>query len=474
MKKIKLFSLVALFLSTSLSLRAEVLTLDSFVKTVTQGNQAYTSSQKGEEAGRLKSEEGELITSTSFFTHLQYVNDKRVTAIPTIMGDRTMISSGSMGFAKNTNFGLSGKLYYGLTQTRYHGVNPMFIPYTEYYESGPVLELKQSLWQNAFGRQTRDSMDAIEAKSMSDSYAETFKGKLLVAEAETLYWGLATVKELVKVQKENLKRAEKLRDWAKKRVSSNLADKVDLIQAEAMLKLREFELESTINQEKTYTRNFNTQRGVDSDVMDEELELMSPDKTLAIVVPQKKGVREDVKAAEAGARAATASAKLSKDKNAPTLDLSGTFSLNGKDKFDKAFKDSFSGDHPYLAAALTFSVPLDFGGVSRVNSGYDSEKISAEYAYQRKVFETDRDWNDLTKKFDETKQKLKLAYELEQVQNQKLSYEQKRLQLGRTTTYQVITFENDLASAQQLRLNTQQELLALISKMKTFQEKEEI
>ncbi len=453
---------------------AELITLESYIQQVAQGNQNYTASVKNTEAGKLKSQEGELLTSTSFFTNLNHVNDKRVPAIPAIMGDRTIVSSGLMGFAKNTTFGLSGKLYYSLTHTKMNGVNGSFIPYTEYYEMSPVLEVKQSLWQNAFGRQTRAAMQALESKSMSDAYSSKYMSKQLISASENLYWNLSTVRELLDIQKQNLNRAEKLLEWSKRRANLNLADKVDLLQAQAMLKMRQLEIESTMETERQLLRQFNTNRGLTSDDVEIELEKMTPEQALALSIPEKVGVREDVKALEAGARAAAANVKLSKDKNAPTLDLFGTFSLNGKEKFNDAFQDAFSGRYPYTVVGLTFSAPLSFGYVSRVNQGYEAEKVAAEYAYQRKSFETERLWDDLNKKIVDVRKKLELAHELEKLQDQKVNYEEKRLKLGRTTTYQVIMFENDLASAQQTRLLAQQELISTITTMKTFKSEEEI
>ncbi len=472
--KTRITSLILFAVLLPVTAFAELVTLDSYMEQVTKGNQSYTAADKGREAGKLKSEEGELLTTTSFFTDLQYTNDKRVPMIPAIMGDRTSTASGSMGFSKNTSIGLSGKLYYKLVQTTINGVNQSFIPYTEYYESSPVLELNQSFWKNSFGRQTRASRDALEAAAMMSAYNSKFDSKQIMSDAETLYWNLSTTRELLKVQQDNLKRAERLRDWTKKRVGSNLADRVDLLQAESMLKMRQLELEATTDSEKELVRQFNTSRGATTDDANMELEIMSPEKAIAIETPQRKGVREDVKALEAASKAAAANARISKDNYAPSLDLFGQFSLNGKDQFDPAVRDSFSGKHPYVVAGLTFSAPLSFGTVGRVKSGYEAEKISADYAYQRKVFETDRLWDNLTKKLDDTRRKLKLAYELEKLQEQKVLYEEKRLKLGRTTTYQVITFEDDLAGAQQSRLMTQQALISMISEMKTFVSEEEI
>ncbi|MCX6112368.1 MAG: hypothetical protein NTY22_03655 [Proteobacteria bacterium] len=78
------------------------------------------------------------------------------------------------------------------------------------------------------------------------------------------------------------------------------------------------------------------------------------------------------------------------------------------------------------------------------------------------------------KRIDETKQKLKIAKELEDAQYNKYVYEQKRQLRGQTTTYQVLTFEQDYANAQYNRIKIEADVLSYIAKMKTFNGREEI
>jgi outer membrane protein TolC len=57
------------------------------------------------------------------------------------------------------------------------------------------------------------------------------------------------------------------------------------------------------------------------------------------------------------------------------------------------------------------------------------------------------------------------------VQREKFEHERERLLRGRTTTYQAISFEQDYANTQLLRLRTQAEVLQTIAQMKAFREK---
>jgi outer membrane protein TolC len=63
-----------------------------------------------------------------------------------------------------------------------------------------------------------------------------------------------------------------------------------------------------------------------------------------------------------------------------------------------------------------------------------------------------------------------MSEELVTLQKEKLEYEKYRFNLGRTTTYQVLTFEQDYAQALIARLRVEREILAIHSQLKTFTE----
>ncbi len=72
--------------------------------------------------------------------------------------------------------------------------------------------------------------------------------------------------------------------------------------------------------------------------------------------------------------------------------------------------------------------------------------------------------------FTQAKNKLTLAYNLEEAQGEKLNFERDRHRRGRTTTFQVLQFEQDYATAQLGRLKQSFDLLQTHSQLKTFME----
>jgi outer membrane protein TolC len=113
---------------------------------------------------------------------------------------------------------------------------------------------------------------------------------------------------------------------------------------------------------------------------------------------------------------------------------------------------------------------LDFGLSSSARDGWRRELIAAELAYDRKFFEQERSWSDLNQNLSEARQHLELSRKLETIQEAKLKSERNRLQHGRTTTYQVMLFEQDYILSQLTRIRDQANVLNIIAQMKLFGE----
>jgi outer membrane protein TolC len=117
---------------------------------------------------------------------------------------------------------------------------------------------------------------------------------------------------------------------------------------------------------------------------------------------------------------------------------------------------------------LRATIPLDLGTLKRAREGHAAEAQGADWTYQRKAFEEERDWADLTAKFTQAKERLKLAVDLEKVQHEKLTYERDRQQRGRSTLQQVLIYETDFEQAQLGRIRTLADLLQLGAQMKLY------
>lgn len=447
------------------------LSVDDYLAQVKKGNEGIQALMESSKAILSRQSEAHLLVRPNFFTNISFYNDAKPTAAPFFMGTRTLVDTYNFGFAQQTPFGLAGKLYYQWTYTRIEGTQPGVLALPNFYEAKPVLELSQSLWKNGFGAETRSNIQIVESGTKAQGFADTFKLKAALAEAEGTFWRLAISRQVVKVQKESLDRAERLKDWNRKRVRNGLGDRSDELQAEANLQVRTLEYQTALNEVRSAGLAFNSLRGIQKETVEEELPVINRSTTESLKPKEKTGMRLDVKAAQELAKVAEANAQLGKERNSPTLDLFGTLATNGRtDQLNTSISDSFKTKFPTFTVGVKFQTALDVGQVIEDQRAYSAEKKAAELTFRRKAFEEERDYQDLRKKFEETKERLRLCFGIEEVQEKKLAREKERLKLGRSVTYQVVMFEQDFASAELLRLKTQGELLGLVTQLNLFGE----
>lgn len=447
------------------------LTLESYLEQVKKGNEGVQALMESSEALKNRKEEARLLVRPNFFGNVSFYSDAKPTAAPVFQGTRTLVDTYNFGFSQQTPFGLAGKLYYQWTYTRIEGANPAFLNPANFYEAKPVLELSQSLLKNGFGSETRSQLQVAESGTLAQGYADTFKLKASLAEAEGTFWRLAIARQMVQVQKESLERAQRLKDWNRKRAQSGLGDRSDLLQSEANLQVRTLEYQNAVNEERSASVAFNSLRGTPDEKVSETLPVLNKTTTAKLTPPQKKSMRLDVRAAQELSKVAEANAALGKERNTPTLDVFGSLATNGRtDQWGQSISDSFTTRFPTFTVGLKFQTALDVGQVLDNRRAYQAEIKSAELNYRRKAFEEERDYRDLLKRFQEAQDRLTLCFGIEEVQEKKLAREKERLKVGRSVTYQVILFEQDFASAELLRLKTQGEVLALHSQLKLFED----
>lgn len=446
-----------------------VLTLDEYLSQVRAGNTGLQAASKASTGASERSEEGQLLLAPTFFGDVHRSDDERETLNPSFQGTKTKITSYQLGVSKLTTFGLQGRLYYETTNLEVIGANPAFITTPSVYDTRPVLELSQSLWKNFFGAETRAVQERVEAQALATSYGESYRGKQIVASAETAYWRLALARDVVRVQLASVERAKALRDWSSRQTHMQLADKSDFLQAEAALKFRQLDLQAALDEEKAAAREFNSIRGEAKDTVDATLVGIEPATLMNLKTPERAELRDDVKAAKERQRGAEAVVAEGLQRASPTLEVYGSVSMNGRDTvFSPSSSESFTTKHPWTIVGVRFSAPFDLGVTSSTRAGYAHEREAASLAYDRLHFEQEEDWDNLNRRLGEFKDRLKLSRSLEEAQREKLENERQRQRRGRSTTYQVILFEQDYASAQLARIRNQAEILQIIAQLKTF------
>ncbi len=308
---------------------------------------------------------------------------------------------------------------------------------------------------------------SIKQQAHFASYLEKYKIQMLTAEAESAYWHLAIARHILSIQKESLMRSKEIEQWVQKRVDLSLAEEADNLQAKAAFLAKELDVQVALNDEKLAGRTFNTLRGLGQENVCEQL--CSYNKEVHPPLPAHFGPRADVEAAQAQEKITIANAKLGIEQNKPDVELYTSFALNGNNpSSNAAISQSFSLDYPSTAVGIRLSMPLDFWQLSKVRAGYNKEIKGAKCQYEQKLFEDKRLWQDLRVKLESLYKRVDVASQLEKIQWLKLQAERERLTNGKTTTYSVLTFEQDYANSHVSRLVIQDEMLSLIAQLKTF------
>lgn len=451
-----------------------VLGLEQYLDQVRSGSQLFTSYKMSTEAAQERSDEFLLLTRPNLIADAQYQRSKADTG-SSLTGDDNTSRVYSLGVQETTDFGLNAQLSYAVQSFSSNAALPPqfaqsgFVFQTDYATAGPQLTLTQSLWRNGLGAEIRAAQELASAQALNQKFANSFAQTEALAQAETSYWSLALSREQVASAREVLALTEKSQKWSANRERLELTDKSDLLQANAALLSRRLALQSALDGEKTAARAFNTARGVDSDAVAENLSSFDPTVIDKLQIPKRVQFRDDVKASEQQKRIAAATARLGEEKNTPTVNLLGGIGLNGRDPLTgQAIDYSVQTNRPNYTIGVQANIPLDFSVTSHDREGYRRDVAAAETLYQRRVFEQERLWHDLTTQFTDAIGRYRISLDVEKANREKVTYERYRHDRGRTTLYQVILFENDYADAELARIRAQADVLNAYAQLRTF------
>ena len=113
-------------------------------------------------------------------------------------------------------------------------------------------------------------------------------------------------------------------------------------------------------------------------------------------------------------------------------------------------------------------MPLDLSSSKRAQEGWAAEANASRTLIARKVFEQERDWQDVVARFQLAREKIRLYEDLETAQRENLDHERSRQKSGRSTVAQVILFEADYEQTQFARIGALAEVLGLNAQMKLY------
>lgn len=443
----------------------KVLTLEQYLSQVRTGGPEARTLVENVNALKFRLNEATSPTALELYGEAGVSDDESEKLVP-FMGTRTEGRGWKLGLKKAFTTGTAANLYY---DSRFANLTNAFgIQTPNYWENRATFELSQSLWRNGFGAQTSAEIESGLAMARSAYLNAAYELKNLLLSAENTYWSLVTYNQIIKLQEENVDRSRKLRDVMRRKAGLRLSDDVEAIQAQASLETRELELQTSLDERADLIRKFNTLRGSTTDAVEALAEF--PEKELSSSLPEKpRMAREDFLALKAQAESIRNKARASRSKLRPQLDLVGQVSANGMDgRNSVAYDEVAAHDHPSWSVGLKFSAALDFGLIGEMASAYRAEQNSANEKARQAEFVMNRTYAGLKRQHEEARRRFEKAVSLENVLANLVRKERSRLANGRTTTFQLITFEQNLAAGQVQRVRAQLSLMQIFNVLKTF------
>ena len=447
------------------------LSLSDYLGSVQKQSLNFKASDEQAEASALKSREADLFFSPKLFANARVGHDAKLSMTSTIIYDDLKMQNYSLGVSQEFRFGLQTKLSYAVDRTEIvGGVLPAGTPST-FWTAAPTLEVTMPLWGNGFGRTTKATEEVTRQQNLADQLnAESQKQTFLVG-AEAAYWRLASAQEIVSVQERAVKQAQEILNYLKRKSSMNLAEGADVLQAKASVEATTYQLTLAQNQAKAARRQFNTYLNQDAETAVPILDTLNYDQIQQAQIPATRpGDRIDVKAAQAQTLLAKSSSILVSERNKPTVDVFGSYAMNGQDeKLNEAMEQAGRAKRDTAFVGVRLNVPLNLSALADARAGAAKAELAADYSLQYRTFAQTQDWTNLVQQFSEAKENLRLTANIVNAQKAKLQNERTRLRQGRTTTYQVLLFEQDFSQSEVSHVQAAAQILGLQSQIKLYQ-----
>lgn len=450
------------------SIQANALTLNEYLDQVKNQSLSYKGTSQQSEGADLLAREADLFFTPQLFAEASVGSNGKPNT-PS-MYDRVRSQNYLLGVSQQFSFGLQSRLYYQATRSEFVNAGAAINP-DKYWDATPVLELSMPLWGGGFGRTAQANQEATRQSSLAEKWQNEGQSLNILVGAEASYWKMAAWQDVVRIQEQALKAAQDIYDYVARKKRMNLGEQADVVQAQALLEARTLELQVAKNESQEAQRSFNKFLNKDANAPVEALDSVNYKSLEAITVPAARpGSRADVEATQAQLKAAKASADLALERNRPTLNLTGQYALNGRDNdLNEAMKEAGETEQDTAFIGVKFNMPLNFSAVGDAKAGALKKQRAAEMNRDYAVYAQEQDWTNLSRNITDARDNLKLLSRIESAQKTKVEVERSRLKQGRTTTYQVLLFEQDYTTAQVSKVKSAVNILALQSQIKLYQ-----
>lgn len=455
------------FLVSLFSVSAFSMDVGEFIEFAKKNDPATQASVLALESAKSTLRRSELLTAVQLQVLAGSMDDERPTQNPNFQGTRTAASQLSLGLMQRTEYGLSWSLSQNFQKTHIYDAALSAIPVPEYYDSFPKLEVSFSLWRNFLGREVSAEKNAARSQLLSELERAEMNWILQENELKDTFETFVTDRESLKIQAESFKRAQQILSWVQSRVQRNLADESDLYQAQAAVAARELDL---LSSQKKLEDSQNKMRQILGESLSlDSLRLSNFDHSSLQLLPVPAKFRRDLKAKRMVFEAQVEAAVSEIEKLKPELTLSGVVLSQGRDpEFSQARDQEFSGQDQWQIS-LQLKMPLNQKRISEIKSGMRASMQSQSHLQQAIDKDQNLTWQQTLSTAQNLKKQLQLVNELERIQKLKADNEQRKIRLGRSTAFQVLTFETDYSEIRAQKLQLELAARRFVRSLKLFE-----
>lgn len=405
--------------------------------------------------------EGIVIQRAAFDPVLSLTADANRTVTPVVTAlagatNKSKIENQDLNASLTHRLPIGGSYTLSLTNNR-QNTNSSFAQINPSYKTFLTLSVTQDLLKN-FGVEVNTAPIKIARNTQAISVAQLrLQANQVITNVYNAYWNLVFAIENLEVQRRSLRLARDLEELNKARVRAGVAAPVEVTQAEAQAAAQ---IQNVILAEKAI-KDAEDQLKLIINMPDGEKiwarSIIPADRPPFDVarVDMEAGIQEALEK-----RPEYAEAKLTMQNNdlnlrvarnqlLPSLQLQGSIGLNGlNDSLGSDYSRLTSGDFTSWSAALVLQYPL---GNRAARSGFVQARLSYDQSVtsllnlKRQIISQVR---EAARRIEADVRRVEATRAARALAEEQLRVEQKRLEAGVTTTFNVLSFQRDLAAAQ--------------------------
>ena len=196
----------------------------------------------------------------------------------------------------------------------------------------------------------------------------------------------------------------------------------------------------------------------------------SIDKNKLNLRKSDKKIRKDVRLQQYTNLAAEAGYKASREKYKPKLELSLSAYQEGRDvSSNTAVSNVGPNGKDYFYTALTLTIPLNQSRESDHREGYETLAKSQTLLDQSRSIDERVSWENNVDLANQLSEQIVAVTDLETQQKNKADAEREKFNRGRSTLFQVLTYEQDYLAARQQKIGFERQVRQFLTQLSLFE-----